>query len=455
MIRKTLNQLLFCAGIACAGMMMTSCQGLIDAIFGEVEWGNDTPSPKPKQPDDPDEPEKPKAVTAVTLDQTTLLLVKGTTGQLVATVSPEDAADKTVTWKSADETIATVDANGKVTAVAEGQTTITVTTTDGAKTADCKLTVKTSKVNVTSIKLSQTTLDKYIIDDPVTLVATVGPDDATDKTVVWESNNPTFASVSATGEVSFNYQGTAKITATATNGTPDDPSDDVSATCEVTVSIKYITMTATVNSKDFTDREMWKADTKFTIAYFIDDVIRKPAEATVQSINGTVATLSAQVDSRIVNNSTASIIYPYDAADTAPGDILPGALRDQDGVNTPFLWTAKVSKGESSVSLTDVTTGDYVCVLFKPEVDGEDVILKLTSLEIYKGETDDKSKLTTVTYTPPTDTKSLIYVTLPPVKLGRIEGTDVDGKKYEIENLGKTLIKGKNSDIQQLNMIKQ
>ena len=431
-------------------LMMTSCEGTLDDIFGE--WSR----PTQKTPDSTDsQKENPIAVTGVTLDQTTLSLVAGTAGQLTATVSPDDAADKTVTWASADETIATVDANGKVTAVADGQTTITVTTSDGAKTADCKVIVTKAKVNVTSIKLSQTKLDNYIIDDPVTLVATVGPDDATDKTVVWKSDNPTFASVDASGEVSFNYQGTAKITATATNGTPDDPSDDVSATCEVTVSIKYITMTTTVDSKDFTDREMWKADTKFAIAYFIDDVIRKPAEATVQSISGTVATITAQVDSRIVNKSKASIIYPYDAADTAPGDILPGALRDQDGVNTPLLWTAKVSKGASSVSLTDVTTGDYVCVLFKPEVDGEDVILKLTSLEIYKGETDDKSKLTTVTYTPPTDTKSLIYVTLPPVKLGRIEGTDVDGKKYEIENLGITLDKEKNPYIQQLNMIEK
>ena len=427
-------------------LMMTSCEGMFDDIFGE--WSRPTQKT-------PETPPKPVAVTGVTLDQTTLSLVAGTAGQLTATVSPDDAADKTVTWASADETIATVDANGKVTAVADGQTTITVTTSDGAKTADCKVIVTKAKVNVTSIKLSQTKLDNYIIDDPVTLVATVGPDDATDKTVVWKSDNPTFASVSATGEVSFNYQGTAKITATATNGTPDDPSDDVSATCEVTVSIKYITMTTTVDSKDFTDREMWKADTKFAIAYFIDDVIRKPAEATVQSISGTVATITAQVDSRIVNNSKASIIYPYDAADTAPGDILPGALRDQDGVNTPFLWTAKVSKGASSVSLTDVTKGNYACVLFKPEVNGEDVILKLTSLEIYKGETDDKSKLTTVTYTPPTDTKSLIYVTLPPVKLGRIVGVDVDGKKYEIENLGTTLDKEKNPYIQQLSMIKK
>lgn len=313
-----------------------------------------------------------------------------------------------------------------------------------------KMAFKT-KVNVTSIKLSQTKLDNYIIDDPVTLVATVGPDDATDKTVVWKSDNPTFASVDASGKVSFNYQGTATITATATNGTPDDPSDDVSAICEVTVSIKYLSLTTTVDSNDFTDRTVWKTGSKLTIAYFIDDKIRKPAEATVQSISGTVATITAQVDSRIVNNSKASIIYPYDAADTAPGDILPGALNDQDGVNTPLLWTAKVSKGASSVSLTDMAVGNYACVLFKPYLYGVDVILKLKSLEIYNGDGD---KLTTVTYTQNSETTTLIYVTLPPVKLGRFVGVDVDNKVYEIDNLGTTLIKGKNSDIQ-LNMIEK
>ena len=103
-------------------LMMTSCEGAFDDIFGE--WSRPTQKT-------PETPPKPIAVTGVTLDQTTLSLVAGTTGQLTATVSPDDAADKTVTWASADETIATVDANGKVTAVAYGQTTITATATDG------------------------------------------------------------------------------------------------------------------------------------------------------------------------------------------------------------------------------------------------------------------------------------------------------------------------------------
>ena len=103
-------------------LMMTSCEGTLDDIFGE--WSRPTQKT-------PETPPKPIAVTGVTLDQTTLSLVAGTTGQLTATVSPNDAADKTVTWASADETIATVDANGKVTAVAYGQTTITATATNG------------------------------------------------------------------------------------------------------------------------------------------------------------------------------------------------------------------------------------------------------------------------------------------------------------------------------------
>ena len=216
-------------------LMMTSCEGMFDDIFGE--WSRPTQKT-------PETPPKPIAVTGVTLDQTTLSLVAGTTGQLTATVSPDDAADKTVTWASADETIATVDANGKVTAVADGQTTITVTTTDGAKTADCKVIVTKDKVNVSGITLSETTLDKTTDDGAVTLVATVSPEEATDKTVVWTSSNPAVAAVSATGEVSFLDKGTATITVTATNGTPDDTSDDFSATCAVSVvkNVKGLTL---------------------------------------------------------------------------------------------------------------------------------------------------------------------------------------------------------------------
>ncbi|WP_210123493.1 Ig-like domain-containing protein [Staphylococcus sp. GDX8P106P-2] len=80
-------------------------------------------------------------VTGVTLDKTTLSLQEGATGNLVATVAPSTATDKTVTFASSDEAIATVDNKGKVTAVKPGDADITVTTKDGSKTAKCTLTV--------------------------------------------------------------------------------------------------------------------------------------------------------------------------------------------------------------------------------------------------------------------------------------------------------------------------
>ena len=82
------------------------------------------------------------AVTQVTLDVKTKELVEGESFTLKATVSPDNASDKSVTWSSSDETVAKVDQNGKVTAVKAGAATITVTTKDGNKTATCAVTVQ-------------------------------------------------------------------------------------------------------------------------------------------------------------------------------------------------------------------------------------------------------------------------------------------------------------------------
>lgn len=80
-------------------------------------------------------------VTAVTLDKTTLSIKRGNTETLTATVEPEDASNKNVTWASDNEAVATVDENGVVTAVSAGTANITITTVDGEKTATCVVTV--------------------------------------------------------------------------------------------------------------------------------------------------------------------------------------------------------------------------------------------------------------------------------------------------------------------------
>lgn len=81
-----------------------------------------------------------KIVTGITLDKPTMEVGVGDTGQLTATLAPDDATDKTVTWSSDKPAIASVDATGKVTAVAVG--TATITAKAGDKTATCTVTVK-------------------------------------------------------------------------------------------------------------------------------------------------------------------------------------------------------------------------------------------------------------------------------------------------------------------------
>jgi len=85
-----------------------------------------------------------KPVTGVTLNETNHSLYIGGTTQLIATILPADATNKDVTWSSDTSSVATVDATGKVTAIALGSTIITVTTVDGGFTATDAITVITS-----------------------------------------------------------------------------------------------------------------------------------------------------------------------------------------------------------------------------------------------------------------------------------------------------------------------
>ena len=176
------------------------------------------------------------AVTSVELDADEMTLKVGDEGQLQATVAPENAANKSVTWSSSNESVATVEQNGKISAVGVGEATITAKA--GDKTATCKVTVTAAAVAVTSVALDNTTLALTVGDAAVQLTATVAPDNATDKTVTWSSDKTSVATVDATGKVTAVAAGTATITATA---------GDKTATCTVTVTAKASSDSGTLN----------------------------------------------------------------------------------------------------------------------------------------------------------------------------------------------------------------
>ena len=136
---------------------------------------------------------------------------------LTAIIAPADATNRAVTWTSYDERIATVDANGTVTAVSVGVTAITVITADGAHAATATVTVTPPVISVTGVTLNRDTLE-LAIGEIETLTATIAPADATNQAVTWRSNNNNIVFVDANGKITSRTAGTATITVTTADG---------------------------------------------------------------------------------------------------------------------------------------------------------------------------------------------------------------------------------------------
>lgn len=164
--------------------------------------------------------------SGVSVSPTAATIIKGQTRQLTATVAPSSASNKSVSWSSSNNTVATVSSAGLVTAKASGTADITVTTADGNYKAVCKVTVR---VPVTGVSISRTNLS-LIKGGIEQLSATVSPSDASNKTVSWTTTDKAVATVSSSGLVTAVGGGTATITATTADGSYTDD-------CKVTVSV--------------------------------------------------------------------------------------------------------------------------------------------------------------------------------------------------------------------------
>ena len=266
----------------------------------------------------------PTPVTSVTLGggQDSVALAKGETVTLTATVAPDDATYKTVTWTSSDDNVATVE-NGVVTAVGGG--TATITAAAGGKSATCAVTVN---VPMTGVSLNETsaTLNR---GDTLQLTPSFTPADATNKNVTWSSGNDNVATVDENGIVTAVAAGDATITVTTEDG-------GKTATCDVTVVVpvsgvtldqtdislaeyKTATLTATVAPTDATDKTVTWASSDASVATVdangvVTGVSPGTATITVTATNGTedtsddqTATCAVTVNGAV---STYTIIIP-------------------------------------------------------------------------------------------------------------------------------------------------
>lgn len=194
------------------------------------------PEPTNTEPSSTPSPSTPVAVSGVALNKKVATINVGKTVTVKATVTPANAANKTLAWTSSNRTVATV-SNGVVKGVKAGRVVITAKTTDGSNiSATCTVTVKQP---VTSISLSKKAT--MYTGKKLTLKAKVNPANASNKALTWKSYNTKIAKVASNGVVTGVKAGTVKITATAKDGSRK------SATCTVTVrqSVSKITLSKT------------------------------------------------------------------------------------------------------------------------------------------------------------------------------------------------------------------
>lgn len=274
-------------------------------------------------------------VSGVSLNNTELTLKIGETAKLVATITPEDATNKNVTWESSDPSVVSVDAEGNIKALKEGTATITVTTEEGKFTATAKITVKKAEtvtnevtnnkgnsnngttnngntgsgnnnggttdsgntensgtttptetvVNVTGVSLDKTSLT-LTEGDSSKLTATVNPNNANNKNVTWASSNTGVVTVDNNGNVTAVKAGTAAITVTTADG-------GFTATCQVTVNEKpasySVTLTAIeqpgipVSQYSVTVKKNGVSFSDWKVVEF-NNTVAKPGNPTISSI---------------------------------------------------------------------------------------------------------------------------------------------------------------------------
>lgn len=241
--------------------------------------------------------DEPISVSGVSLNKDSLSLKKGSTETLIATVSPEDAANREVTWSSDHPEYATVE-NGLVTAVAAGEATITVTTKDGNKTATCRVTVTEDPAPTPgSVSVSPSTLN-LTVGSTSTLAAATIPEK---QPITWSSSKDSVASVDSNGKVTAKAAGEAVITAKITVD-----GKEYTSTCNVKVTASTVAVTGVTLDKSSATVNV-NGTTQLTATVAPSNASNK--NVTWKSSNTNIATVDAngKVTGKAVGEATITV----------------------------------------------------------------------------------------------------------------------------------------------------
>lgn len=251
---------------------------------------------------------EPTMVQHIEFDKPTVNLKVGDSEILNTHVFPEDATNKNLVYTSKDPSIATVDANGVVTAINIGETTIKALATDGSEvTAKCNITVE--PIPVESIIIESENPISLKPGEKAQLTATVLPKNATDKSVIWYSSNGNIVSVDNSGLITAKTPGDANVYARC------GKIETCVAICVEPILIQYIalseyeitlkegeakTITASVYPTDATNKEIDWVSADISIVSVVDGVILgvNPGTTTVSasSVDGSGIEAECQVN---------------------------------------------------------------------------------------------------------------------------------------------------------------
>ncbi len=161
------------------------------------------------------------SVWSVSIDGGDVWLEVSKTGKLTATVEPSEAKDKSVTWKSNNESVAKIDSEGNIAAVSEGKAVVTVTTNDGGFTASVNVSVMKSSDNVWTVGIDGG--DREIkVSENIKLNATVLPENAKNRNVKWSVSDDSVITIDQDGSIIGKKLGTATVTVKTEDGGIED-----------------------------------------------------------------------------------------------------------------------------------------------------------------------------------------------------------------------------------------
>ena len=354
-------------------------------------------------------------VSSISLNKTSLTLTEGENETLTATVGPDNATDKTVTWSTSDASVATVDQSGRVTAVKAGS--VTITAKAGDKTATCAVTVEKLVIPVSSVSLNKTSLT-LTEGESETLTATVSPDNAADKTVIWATSDANIAIVSQNGKITAVKAGTAVIMAKA---------GDRVADCSVTVEKLVIpvssislnktsltltegdseTLTATVGPDNATDKTVTWSTSDASVST-VDQSGRvtavKAGTATITAKAGDkTATCSVTIEEPAIPVSSISVNKTSLTLTEGVSETLTATVSPDNATDKIVIWSssdANVATVDANGKVTAVKAGNVTItakagdksatcdVLVNPYVAVTSITLNKTNLTLLKGESE-------------------------------------------------------------------